>query len=194
MGKVEAKVRRARRLGIFQVALLGAVAIGAVVLIAAAAPNTAQLLRYFPGYKKGARFQYQSKSALSRLAALGLVTFVEENGKRYARITAKGRQRLAIETAELSLKKKRRWDRRWRIIIFDIPERRRKTRVRLRQFMSRCGLVRLQDSVWAYPYDCEDLIALVKTEFRLGLDVLYMVVEQLEYDKHLREHFGLPSH
>ena len=28
--------------------------------------------------------------------------------------------------------------------------------------------------------------------FRIGADVLYMIVERLERDKHLREHFGLP--
>ena len=43
-----------------------------------------------------------------------------------------------------------------------------------------------------YPYDCEDLIALAKAEFRIGADVLYMVVERLERDNRLREHFSLP--
>ncbi|OGG64507.1 hypothetical protein A3C94_03355 [Candidatus Kaiserbacteria bacterium RIFCSPHIGHO2_02_FULL_55_17] len=58
--------------------------------------------------------------------------------------------------------------------------------------MVSCGFERLQDSVWAYPYDCEDLIALVKAEFRIGADALYLIVEQMEHDKHLREHFHLP--
>ena len=62
-----------------------------------------------------------------------------------------------------------------------------------RRFMAEYGFVRLQDSVWIYPYDCEDLIALAKASLRIGADVLYMIVERLERDKHLREHFGLPS-
>ena len=57
--------------------------------------------------------------------------------------------------------------------------------------MQEYGFVRLQDSVWIYPYDCEDLIALAKANFRIGVDVLYMIVERLDCDKHLREHFGL---
>ena len=194
MGILESKSRTNRRLGAFQAAMLGAVALGVVIFIAATAPNAAQLLRYFPGYKKGAKFNYQTKSALSRLAAKGLVTFVERKGRRFARLTEKGRQMLALETERIHLAKKGRWDRRWRLVIFDIPERRRSVRIRLRKFMKLCRFERLQDSVWAYPYDCEDLIALVKAEFRIGADALYLIVEQMERDKHLREHFHLPPY
>lgn len=185
--------RRKKIWGVFQLALLTAVAIGGVALIAATAPNVAQLLKYFPGYKKGAKFNYQAKSALGRLAAKGLVTFVEEDGKRYARITEKGKCALQMETKKVERMKKKKWDRRWRIVIFDIPERRKNIRDRLRHFMSEYGFVRLQDSVWIYPYDCEDLIALAKANFRIGADVLYMIVEHLERDKYLREHFSLPA-
>lgn len=190
---MEQEARRERRLGEFQKALLAAAVLGGVVLIAATIPNAARLLKYFPGYKKGARFNYQAKSALGRLATKGLVVFVEEDGKRFARITEKGERMLQMETEKVKIAKKRRWDRRWRVVIFDIPERRKSTRVSIRRFMQEYGFVRLQDSVWIYPYDCEDLIALAKASLRIGADVLYMIVERLERDKHLREHFDLPS-
>lgn len=190
---MEQSARRERRLGAFQKTLLAAALVGGVVIVAATIPNAARLLKYFPGYKKGAKFNYQAKTALGRLAAKGLVVFVEKDGKRYARITEKGERMLQMETEKTAIAKKRRWDRRWRVVIFDIPERRKSVRVSLRRFMGEYGFVRLQDSVWVYPYDCEDLIALVKANFRIGADVLYLIVERLEYDKHLREHFALPS-
>jgi DNA-binding transcriptional regulator PaaX len=166
--------------------------LGGVVMIAATIPNAARLLKYLPRYKKGAKFNYQAKSALGRLKSKGLIIFVEENGKRYARVTEKGERILQMETEKKVVAKKRKWDRRWRVVIFDIPERRKSVRVRLRRFMNEYGFVRLQDSVWIYPYDCEDLIALAKANFRVGADVLYMIVERLEHDKYLREHFKLP--
>jgi|SRR3989344_379808 len=194
MGILEKEAKRIRRLQAFQQGLLAAVAVGGIVVIAATIPNAARLLRYMPGYKKGARFNHQAKTALGRLAAKGLVTFEERNGKRYARITETGEQLLALESMrEASMQKQKRWDSRWRVVLFDIPERRRGVRNRLRLFMQEYGFVRLQDSVWIYPYDCEDLIALVKADFRIGADVLYMIVERLERDKHLREHFKLPA-
>ena len=191
-GKLERSAKRERRLGAFQQAMLTAVVLGGVVLAAATIPNAVQLLRFFPGFKKGARFNYKAKSVLGRLAAKGLIVFVEEDGKRYARITEKGERMLQMETEKTAMTKKRKWDRRWRVVIFDIPERRKSVRVGIRRFMQEYGFMRLQDSVWIYPYDCEDLIALAKANFRVGADVLYMIVEKLEQDKHLREHFGLP--
>ena len=172
--------------------MLTAVMLGGVVLVAATIPNAAQLLRFFPGFKKGARFNYKAKTVLGHLADRGCIEFVEKEGKRYARITEKGEQMLQFETEKVTMAKKRRWDRRWRIVIFDIPERRKSVRAKLRRYMQEYGFVRLQDSVWVYPHDCEDLIALVKTSFRIGADVLYLIVERLEHDTHLREHFALP--
>ncbi len=125
MGVIECEAKQERRWGTFQQTMLAAAAIGGVVLVAATMPNAAQLLKYFPGYKKGAKFNYQTKSALGRLAAKGWVVFAERNGKRYARITEKGRRVLQMETERVTMAKKRRWDRRWRIVIFDIPERRK---------------------------------------------------------------------
>jgi len=193
MGVIEHEAKRERQWGTFQQALLAAAAVGGVVLIAATIPNAVQLLKYFPGYKKGAKFNYQAKSALGRLVAKGCVAFVEENGKRYARVTEKGQRILKMEIERTTIAKKRKWDRRWRVVIFDIPERRKSIRTSIRRFMNEYGFVRLQDSVWIYPYDCEDLIALAKANFRVGADVLYMIVERLEHDKHLREHFELPA-
>ncbi len=57
--------------------------------------------------------------------------------------------------------------------------------------MRELGFVRLQDSVWVFPYSCEEFLALLKAELKIGTSVLYMVVEEIENDKHLREHFNL---
>lgn len=192
MGVIEESTRKERRWGAFQTALLCAVLAG-VMVATGAAPSPQLFLKYFRNRKKGARFTYQAKTALGRLAAKGFITFEERgDGKRYARITEKGKRILQIESERAVMMKKRKWDKRWRVVIFDVPERRKRIRDRLRRFMDSYGFVRLQDSVWIYPHDCEDLIALAKAEFRIGADVLYMIVERLERDKHLREHFGLP--
>ena len=193
MGTVEQRARKVRRLRTFQKAALIAVLAGAMVLTGAV-PDFNKILRYFIGNKKGARFNYRVKTALGRLAANGLVTFEEREGKRYARITEVGKQVLEFESLrDKALRKPRRWDGRWRVVLFDIPERRRRVRNQLRRFMQEFGFERLQDSAWIYPYDCEDIIALAKANFRIGADALYMIVEQLERDKHMREHFGLPA-
>lgn len=191
MGVTEKKARKVRRLRAFQKAMLIA-AVGGLMIAIGAIPDFNKILKHLRNRKNDARFRYQANTALRRLVAQGLIIFEEHSGKRYARITEKGKQMLEMESLrEKSMKKPKRWDGRWRVVIFDIQERRRGVRNRLRLFMQEYGFVRLQDSVWIYPYDCEDLIALAKANFRIGFDVMYMIVEQLERDKNLREHFGL---
>lgn len=192
MGTMEQSVKRERRIGAFQQAMLYA-ALGGVMIATGAVPDFSKIIKYYMGAKKGARFNYQAKTVLGRLATRGLITFEDRSGRRYARITERGRQVLELETRKVVDVKKKKWDRRWRVVIFDIPERRRGVRVRLRRFMEEYGFIRLQNSVWIYPYDCEDLIALAKANLRVGADVLYMIVERLERDRHLREHFALPA-
>ncbi len=77
------------------------------------------------------------------------------------------------------------------MVVFDVPERRRRIRVHLRAYMNEVGFMRLQDSVWVYPYDCEDFITLVKAQLKIGKDVLYAIVDTIEYDKNIRAHFRL---
>ena len=60
--------------------------------------------------------------------------------------------------------------------------------------MKEMGFLRLQDSVWVFPYDCEEVIALIKADLRIGKDVLYTIVEKIENDKPIKKHFDLPLH
>lgn len=76
-------------------------------------------------------------------------------------------------------------------MIFDIPERKRKIRDQIRTLFKLAGFYLLQDSVWVYPYDCEDILTLLKSELGVGKDVLYLIVDELENDKHLRNFFDL---
>lgn len=89
------------------------------------------------------------------------------------------------------LNKKKKWDKKWRVIIFDIPETRRFDRDNIRQALISLGFLRLQDSVWVYPYNCEDLINLLKTDTETEKDVIYMIVDQVENDEQIKKHFDL---
>ena len=86
----------------------------------------------------------------------------------------------------------RHWDGKWRLVIVEIPEKKRGVRDRIRGLVVRLGFLRLQDSVWVYPYDCEELVTLLKTDLKIGRAVLYIIADAIEFDRPLRAHFGLP--
>ncbi|KKT75590.1 MAG: hypothetical protein UW71_C0001G0001, partial [Parcubacteria group bacterium GW2011_GWB1_44_7] len=53
------------------------------------------------------------------------------------------------------------------------------------------GFMKLQKSVWVYPYDCEDFVNLIKADFKIGKDLLYLIVDSIENDKFIKEYFQL---
>ncbi|MEK7179409.1 MAG: CRISPR-associated endonuclease Cas2 [Patescibacteria group bacterium] len=192
MGKLEEASRKRKKKRDIQHAVLAAVAITGVLAFAAVAPNALQLLKYLPNEKYNLR--YRAKTTAGRLVAKGYAVWIERDGKKYLRLTPVGRKVFAFEQAKVTLKnQKKKWDGRWRMIVFDVPERRRRIRTRLRAFMNEIGFVRLQDSVWVYPYDCEDFITLLKAELKIGKDVLYAIADTIEYDRGIRKHFRLPE-
>ena len=192
MGKLEEASRKRKKKQDIQHAVLATIAVTGFVAFAAVAGNVLQLLDYLP--KEKYNLIHRAKSAAGRLVARGYATWVERDGKKYLRITSAGRKVFAFEQARVTLKnQKKKWDGRWRMVAFDIPERRRGVRFRLRATMSEIGFVRLQDSVWVYPYNCEDFIALLKAELKIGKDVLSAIADTIEHDKCLRRHFNLPE-
>ncbi|HET8581140.1 MAG TPA: CRISPR-associated endonuclease Cas2 [Candidatus Paceibacterota bacterium] len=187
MGAQEDQARAARRRGDVQRALLAAVAVPGLVVLAAAAPNVIQLLGGITGSKS--KFSYRLKSVASRLAEKGMVRFVTIAGRTHIEITEAGRREL--QRHEAGTKKPRRWDRRWRMVMFDIPENRHRLRDAFRRRLAAFGFYRLQDSAWVYPYDCEEFVSLLKTDIGTSGSILYLIVESIERDKPLREHFGI---
>src|ERR1043166_6423703 len=118
MGIVEKEARRARRMGHIQKALLTTALVGGLMLVGAApAPNILK----FVGNKNRYRAKHQAKAAIFKLANKGYLVFEPKGDKRYARLTPSGRKMLELEEqkAKLQLDSKKRWDKRWRVIIFD---------------------------------------------------------------------------
>jgi DNA-binding transcriptional regulator PaaX len=173
-------------------ALLAGIATVGVLALAATAPNAVQLLKFFPGMNS--RKRYTALSAFGRLLDRGHLELVSRNGKKFARLTEKGRKQLRLyDTHGVSSEKIwRRWDGRWRIVSYDIPEKRKHARKLLLAALRRHGFYKLQASVWVHPYDCEEFITLIKTDIGEGKGVIYGVLSALENDKRVREHFKLP--
>ncbi|MBI2098870.1 CRISPR-associated endonuclease Cas2 [Candidatus Uhrbacteria bacterium] len=170
--------------------ILAAVGLAGVVCAAVVAPNVFQFL---PNpYKR----KYPKRSldkALQRLKDRGLLKFAAGSNGWRVELTEKGREELfAYETCEKMFKKPKRWDGKWRLLVFDIEEKRKSIREMVRQTLVRLGFYRLQDSVWAHPYECEDVLELLRAKYRVRHEALYLRAEYLAKDHWLRKHFNLP--
>ncbi len=187
MGKVEQRAKKKRQRANVQKLILGTLAVSGMLSIALVAPNVIGAMAKF-GIIPVGRQNEIIKRAWERLICKGLIV---RRGRSLVITTAGKRKLEQLAFLSNGLPKPRRWDKRWRVLIFDISEKRRRARNQLRRYLTSYGFRLLQGSVWVYPYDCEDVIVLLKTELRLGPSMLYMVVEEMELGEILRREFGL---
>lgn len=181
---------RARR-GEMQQTILELVFLTGIIGVAVLAPNALQMFR---GLTKTQQAQKRQaiQNAITRLHRNGLLEFRRTTRGQVVRITDKGRRELIMRGSRAVLgEQPQHWDGKWRLIVFDIGEHRKRTRELLRRALSNIGFVQLQKSVWVYPYPCEELIALLKADFKIGKDVLYVIADEVENDQRLMRRFGV---
>lgn len=141
--------------------------------------------------KKPTRQQkYYIGQIYKKLLAEKAITFGKDG---YLCLTSKGEKSLAnYRLDQFEIKKPKKWDGKFRVITFDISEQKNKIRIALRRQLSSRGFVLLQYSVWVYPYECQELVALLKAHFGIVTEVIYITAENIENDHWLRKQFKLP--
>lgn len=188
MGRLEAESRERTRKNELRRLVLESVKVAGVVALFLVAPNVVGAMARL-GMIPSRRQNDVVLRSCDRLIRAGLLT---KNAEGMIRLTPKGESTLQmLHAKEAALRKPRKWDKKWRVLVFDIPNYRRGLRDKVRNTLKSIGFVQLQASVWVYPFDCEDLVTLLKAELRVGKDLLYMIVDSIENDRALRHTFQL---
>jgi len=98
---------------------------------------------------------------------------------------------LTYELDKMKIKKPKVWDRKWRIVLFDIPELRKKSRNALRFRLKQLRFYEYQKSVFVHPYDCQDEIDYIIEFYGIRKYVRFVVADSLDNELHLKHHFNL---
>ncbi|TSC85845.1 MAG: phenylacetic acid degradation operon negative regulatory protein [Parcubacteria group bacterium Gr01-1014_8] len=185
--KAKAHNRRLKIQDAMLMTLFGAAALTFVLM----APNAARLLKHIdPDFNRRRNASHRMRQALGRLEDKG---FVRKVDGKFA-LTERGKREMGrLQQAEaIQPQIPRKWDGLWRVVIFDIWEKRRRQRVQLRKMLQKIGFVKLQESVWIFPHPCEEFISFIRTELKLGPSVVYLIAQSIENDRKFRVHFKLP--
>lgn len=173
------------------------VLVGAIT-VAATSPyfliNIARAISRNKKYFKKKIEDYKISRVLRRLEKNRLVILKElENGKFAVELTEKGKRKVReIQFNKLAVKKPDSWDKKWRVVIFDIPDKyRRRSRDALRDKLKEIGFYQLQKSVWVFPYPCESEIQFLCEIFDINPFVNIIVAENIYDDVKLRKYFKL---
>jgi len=112
-----------------------------------------------------------------------------KNSNKNFKLTRKGYdQALFLLIHNLYVPIPKKWDGKWRIVIFDLPTKFSGDRNFLRRRLAGIGFIQIQKSVWGFPFPCEKEI-----NFLIDLtDVkpfVYFLTAKIKNDKELIKYF-----
>ncbi len=128
-------------------------------------------------------------SSIRWLHKRGNITIEKRGTKRLIKATEKGQLQILFNKAAVIPQKK--WDKKWRVVVFDIPEDYRAVRHQLRRLLKRSNFIKLQASVFIspYPLNSEAITYLKKSGLIEFIRILR--VDRLDDDNNLRKHYKL---
>lgn len=118
-----------------------------------------------------------------------MVDIFEKNNQKFIKLTQKGQLKLLLQKADA--RRASKWDGKWRLLVFDIPEGSRKKRNLLRRLLKESGFKKLQASVFInpWPLNREAIIYLKETGLMGYIRILR--VDEMDDDRILRKQFGI---
>lgn len=169
-------------------------ALGGVVFAGAVLPG---IMKAVAGSRRSGFYDKKDyKSAINNLKRRKLIEILsEKDGRIRVNLTNKGIKRVReFAFDNLAIPKPKKWDKKWRVVIFDIPTQPRRlnvARAALREKIKELGFYKLQRSVWIHPYPCEDEILLVGEIFKVSPFIEILTVEKLLHETQIKNFFNL---
>lgn len=118
---------------------------------------------------------------------------IEENGEHCKIVLTENGQKvyLRFNYEEMKIKEPKIWDRNFRVVVFDIPEKKKAARDSLREKMKELGFVKFNDSVWVYPFRCQKEIDFIANYWEVGKYVHLILAKDITNRNILEKHFNL---
>jgi DNA-binding transcriptional regulator PaaX len=124
------------------------------------------------------------------LKKIGLIKQFYQAKELHLEITKKGFQKLQkIVVDNLNIKRPKKWDGKWRIVIFDIPEKERTLRNAIRNKLHNLGFWQVQKSVFIYPFECNKEINVICNIFGGRKYLKYLIADIIEGEEEIINKF-----
>jgi len=173
-------------------AVLMALFAGAVMVAPGGVAGTMEILDKLIRDRTGRNYrQEQIERSLRYLRSKKLLDIQRRYSQEVFSLTKQGFLRARKLSRSFDIPAQKKCDQRWRIVIFDIPERKRKERDVFRKRLKTWGFANVQKSIWFYPYDCREQVYYLAGQMFIKPYVRYIETEKFTGDRDLRERFGL---
>jgi DNA-binding transcriptional regulator PaaX len=167
-------------------------AIAGTVYIAASSPYF--VINLMRNFKKLRRYPKKKiTNTFYNLKRQNLIKIEKKNQQIYIRLTEKGKRKASwFQIDSLRINQPKKWDRNWRIVLFDIAQIKKIYREAFRGKLKELGFHQLQKSVWVHAFDCQAEIDLLKDFFGLSSKELRLIISRdIGNNKELKRFFKL---
>ena len=141
------------------------------------------------GYPERPMWRYNQ--AIAYLKKRKEISIIEKNSKTFLKLTRKGKLRALLLRLYRDFGKQAEWDGKWRLIMWDIPEKYSKERDNIRNLVRGLEFYQLQESAYVTPYILPQSAVDYLRDSKLMKYVRFLRVERFENDKFLKRHFKL---
>ncbi len=115
-----------------------------------------------------------------------------DDGTILITITEAGKLRVnKFDPENIIIPSQNNWDEKWRMVIYDIPDKKRVARNALRDKLKEMGFKEWQKSVFIHPFPCRDQVDFIVEFFDLRPYVRYAEVIEPTNESELKLHFKL---
>lgn len=170
--------------------LLATIALGGVVFVGAVAPNLVKVLAK-TGKTENVLRTESIGATFSRFKRNGLVYLESRRGMVTIKLTEKGRRYVLGFAGGVRIKKPFIWDRKWRVVVFDIPVKKNREHATFRNRIKKLGFRQIQKSVWVHPFKCEDEVLFLAKELHIENTVEIFTVQKMIHEAKLRKCFNV---
>lgn len=167
--------------------------VSGVITAGLVAPNSIQVLEkpaqtYLKKIDSRKR-EREFRKILRYMKNTGLVEGDYEHGLQ---LTDKGRERAEkVEIGELVVTRPKHWDKKWRIILYDVPEDQKTGRDAMTRKLKELKFYQLQKSVWVCPFECREEIEMVAAIYEIDKYVTYLETNYIDKQEILRQKFNI---
>lgn len=177
-------IKKRFRIGENEKEIIKMIGLGVLVVSSLVLPNMALVIKPFINDRK----DNELKKIWQRLIDKKVIDL----GGEKVTLSSKGKEIYKeIQFHDLELIKPERWDGIWRLISYDVPQKQNHDRDNFRLTLKHWGFHQIQASLWVYPYECREEVAIAADFYQVAPFVIIMTTDVLPEEERIEEVFNL---
>ncbi|MEK7537090.1 MAG: hypothetical protein AAB584_01455 [Patescibacteria group bacterium] len=171
--------------------LIGVGLLGLITITGAMAPNIFSALNKNKFIKR--KYNNKIGKVIHALKERKLIIIKENpDGSMKVELSKNGKKKiLGYDLEKLKIRPMKKWDGKWRFVMFDIPNKFKGRANALREKLKGLGLYQFQKSVWIHPYPLENEVEFILKLFEVKPFVKLGEITEIDGETKLKKKYNL---